>query len=130
MAELGLTRGVAAGTVGEGLEDGARSSLGDESEAMERGQDMERLIGPESVGETEAAGLVLSDLIGGFQCMRPAETQKRGIVSGRRGGGKAGRGGGQRHTVTFQFLFFPDPVSVLRSLSSSLLCFPSVAWWL
>ena len=76
MAELGLTSGVAMGTVGEGLVDSARTSLGDESEAMERGQEMERLIGPESVGEAEGAGLVFSDLIGGFQCMRPAEKRR------------------------------------------------------
>ena len=73
------------GTVGEGLEDNARTSLGDEREAMDRGQEMERLIGPESVGEAEGAGLVLCDLIGGFQCMRPAEKQKWG------------RGRGEKH---------------------------------
>lgn len=78
MAELGLMRGVAIGSVGEGLVDNDRTSLGDEREAIERGQEMERLIGPESVGEAEGAGLVLSDLIGGFQCMRPVEKQKRG----------------------------------------------------
>lgn len=82
MAELGLTRGVAMGTVGEGLVDSALTSLGDEREAMERGQEIERLIGPESVGEAEEAGLVLSDLIGGFQCMRPAGKQRG---RGRRG---------------------------------------------
>lgn len=82
MAELGLTRGVAMGTVGEGLVDKARTSLGDEREAMERGQDMERLIGPESVGEAEGAGLFLRALIGGFQCMRPVEEQKRVRGSG------------------------------------------------
>lgn len=76
------------GTVGEGLEDNARTSLGDKRETMERGQEMERLIGPESVGEAEGAGLVLGDLIGGFQCMRPAEKQKRG--TGRGGGGEEG----------------------------------------
>lgn len=63
MAELGLTRGVAMGTAGNGLLDNARTSLGDESEEIERGQEMERLIGPEA----EGVGLVLSDLIGGFQ---------------------------------------------------------------
>lgn len=78
MAELGLTRGVAMGTVGEGLVDKARNSLGDEREAMERGQEMERLIGPDSVGEAEGVGLVLSDLTGRFQCMRPVEKAKRG----------------------------------------------------
>ncbi len=66
------------GTVGEVLVDNARTSLGDEREAIERGQEMERLIGPESVGDAEGAGLVLSDLIGGFQCMRPVERRKRG----------------------------------------------------
>lgn len=55
------------GTVGEGLVDNARTSLGDEREAMERGQEMERLIGPDSVGEAEGAGLVLSGLTRGFQ---------------------------------------------------------------
>lgn len=82
MAELGLTRGVAMGTVGEGLVDKARTSLGDEREAMERGQDMERLIGPESVGEAEGAGLFLRALIGGFQCIRPVAEQKRVRGSG------------------------------------------------
>lgn len=76
VAELGLTRGVAIGIVGEGLMDSARISLGDEREAMERGQEIERLIGPESVGDAEGAVLVLSDLIGGFQCMRPVEEQE------------------------------------------------------
>ena len=51
------------GTAGNGLLDNARTSLGDESEEIERGQEMERLIGPEA----EGVGLVLSDLIGGFQ---------------------------------------------------------------
>ncbi len=78
MAELGLTRGVAIGTVGEGLVDNIRTSLGEEREAIERGQEMERLIGPESVGEAVGAVLVLSDLIGGFQCMRPVSKQKKG----------------------------------------------------
>lgn len=107
------------GTVGEGLEDNARTSLGDEREAMERGQEIERLIGPESVGEAEGAGLVFSDLIGGFQCMRPVEKQNKGS------------GKGEKHslTVILQFLFFPDPVSVPQSLSSSPLCFPSTAGW-
>lgn len=76
MAELGLMRGVAMGTVGEGLVDKVRNSLGDEREAIERGQEMERLIGPESVGEAEGTGLVLRDLIGGFQCMRPERSGK------------------------------------------------------
>lgn len=65
------------GTVGEGLVDKVRNSLGDEREAIERGQEMERLIGPESVGEAEGTGLVLRDLIGGFQCMRPVGKQRR-----------------------------------------------------
>lgn len=77
MAELGLTRGVATGTVGEGLVDSARTSFGDDREAMERGHEMERRIGPESAGDADGAVLVLSDLIGGFQCMRPVEKQKR-----------------------------------------------------
>lgn len=55
------------GTAGNGLLDNARTSLGDEREEIERGQEMERLIGPERVGEAEGAGLVFSDLIGGFQ---------------------------------------------------------------
>lgn len=82
MAELGLTRGVATGTVGEGLVDSARISLGDEREEMERGQEMERLIGPESVGEAEGAGLVLSDLIGGFQWIRPVGKQQTAGLGG------------------------------------------------
>lgn len=63
MAELGLTRGVAMGNAGEGLVDNIRISLGEEREAIERGQEMDRLIGPETVGKVEGAGLVLSDLI-------------------------------------------------------------------
>lgn len=78
VAELGLTRGVAMGTLGEGLVDITRTSVGDERDEMERGHEIERLIGPESVGEAEGAGLGLSDLIGGFQCMRPVEKQGRG----------------------------------------------------
>lgn len=83
MAELGLVRGVAKGTVGEGLVDNARTSLGDESEAIERGHEMERLIGPESVGDTDGAELVLRDFNGGFQCIRPVEkedTTKEGVL--------------------------------------------------
>lgn len=81
-----------------GLVDNARTSLGEEREAIERGQEMDRLIGPESVGEAEGAGLVLSDLIGGFQSIRPVKKQKRGKV------------GTLIHCHT-QCLFFPDPVS-------------------
>lgn len=66
------------GVLGEALVDIARTSLGEDREAMERGQEMERLIGPESVGEADGAGLVLIDLIGGFQCMRPVQKQNRG----------------------------------------------------
>lgn len=51
------------GNVGEGLVDNIRTSLGEDREAIERGQEMDRLIGPESVGKAEGAGLVLSDLI-------------------------------------------------------------------
>lgn len=76
MAELGLTRGVAMGNTG--LVDSPRTSLGEEREAIERGQEMDRLIGPESVGEAEEAGLVLSDLIGGFQSIRPVKKQREG----------------------------------------------------
>lgn len=61
-----------------GLADNARTSLGEEREAIERGQEMDRLIGPESVGEAEGAGLGLSDLIGGFQSIRPVKKQKNG----------------------------------------------------
>lgn len=70
-------RAVASGTEGDGLVDNALTSLGDESEAIERGQEMERLIGPVSVGEADGAGLALRDLIGGFQCIRPTETEKK-----------------------------------------------------
>lgn len=78
MAELGLVRGIAKGTVGS-LVDNARTSLGDEREAIERGQEMERLIGPESVGETDGAVLVLRDFSEGFQCIRPVETQQKKV---------------------------------------------------
>ena len=74
VAELGLTRGVASGNAGEGFVANVRKSLGDEREAMERGQEMERLIGPERSG----AGLGLRGLIGGFQFTRPAEIGRRG----------------------------------------------------
>lgn len=76
MAELGLARGVANGAIGDGLMENPRISLGDEREAMERGQEIERLIGPERVGDKEGEVLVLRDLIGGFQCMRPVKIQK------------------------------------------------------
>lgn len=70
-------KGVAMGTMGGGLLDNARTSLGDEREAIERGQEMERLIGPESVGDTEGAVLFLNGLTDGFQCMRPVEKVRR-----------------------------------------------------
>ncbi len=100
MAELGLTRGVAMGTVGEGLVDNTRTSLGDEREAIERGQEIERLIGPESVGEAVGAELVLSDLIGGFQCMRPVKKQKKR----EQGGGCVGDGGQTYCHTSISFL--------------------------
>lgn len=68
VAELGLARGIASG---DGLMDNSRISLGDGRDAMDRGQEIERLIGPERVGDTEGAMLVLIGLIGGFQCIRP-----------------------------------------------------------
>ena len=40
-------------------------------EEIERGQEMERLIGPESVGEAE--GPRLRGFIGDFQCTRPGK---------------------------------------------------------
>lgn len=67
--EVSLTSEVAMGN--GGLVANARTSLGEEREAIERGQEMERLIGPDSVGEAEGTGLVLSDLTGGFQSTRP-----------------------------------------------------------
>lgn len=70
-------KGVAMGTMGEGLLDRARTSLGDEREAIERGQEMERLIGSESVGETDGAVLFLNGLTDGFQCIRPVEKGDR-----------------------------------------------------
>lgn len=68
---VSLTREVAMGN--DGLVANARTSLGEVREAMERGQEMERLIGPESVGEAEGTGLVRRDLIGGFQSIRPVQ---------------------------------------------------------
>lgn len=68
---VSLTREVAMGNAG--LVANARTSLGEDREAMERGQEMERLIGPESVGEAEGTGLVRRDLIGGFQSIRPVQ---------------------------------------------------------
>lgn len=78
MAELGLTRGRAEENVGEGLVDEARTSPVDDREAIERGQEMDRLIGPRSVGEAEGAGVVLSDLTECFQPIRPVNTKKEG----------------------------------------------------
>lgn len=72
--EVSLTSEVAMGN--GGLVDNARTSLGEEREAIERGQEMERLIGPDSVGEAEGTGLVLSDLIGGFQSTRPEKARE------------------------------------------------------
>lgn len=77
MAELGLTRGAAEENVGEGLVDEERTSLGKDSEAIERGQEMDRLIGPGSVGEAEGAELVLSDFPGCFQSIRPVKAKER-----------------------------------------------------
>lgn len=72
MAELGLTRGAVEENVGEGLVDEERTSLGEDSEVIERGQEMDRLIGPRSVGEAE----VLSDFTGCFQSIRPVNAKK------------------------------------------------------
>lgn len=77
MAELGLTRGAAKENVGEGLVDEERTSLGEDSEEIERGQEMDRRIGPRRVGEAEGAGLVLSDFTGCFQSIRPVNAKKR-----------------------------------------------------
>lgn len=68
---------MATGTLGEGREDSERTSLGDDREAMERGQEMERLIGPERVGEAQGAELVFTDLIGGFRWMRPGRKEEQ-----------------------------------------------------
>lgn len=78
MAELGLTRAATEEeNVGEGLVDGERTSPGEDSEAIERGQEMDLLIGPVSVGEAEGAGLLLSDLRGCFQPIRPVNVKKK-----------------------------------------------------
>lgn len=82
MAELGLTRGGAEENVGEGLVDEERTSLGEDSDAMERGQEMDRLIGPRSVGEAEGVGLVLRDFAGCFQSIRPVHAKKEMSGSG------------------------------------------------
>lgn len=71
MAELGLTSGAPEENVGEGLVDEERTSPGEDREAIERGQEMDLLIGPGSVGEAEGTGLLLSDLTGCFQPIRP-----------------------------------------------------------
>lgn len=63
--------------VGEGLVDKARTSVGEDREAIERGQEMDRLTGPESVGERVGAGLVLIDLAGCFQSIRPVKKRER-----------------------------------------------------
>lgn len=73
VAELGLTSGAAEENVGEGLVDEERTSPGEDREAMERGQEMDRLMGPGSVGEAEGTGLLLSDLTGCFQPIRPGK---------------------------------------------------------
>lgn len=77
MAELGLTRGPVEENVGEGLVEEERTSLGEDNEAIERGQEMDRLIGPGSVGEAEGAGVVLSDFTGCFQSIRPGNVKKK-----------------------------------------------------
>lgn len=68
-------RGAAEENVEEGLVDEERTSLGEDSEAIERGQEMDRLIGPGSIGEAEGAGLVLRDFTGCFQSIRPVNTK-------------------------------------------------------
>lgn len=70
---VSLTREVAMGNCG--LVANARTSLGEEREAMERGQEMERRIGPVRVGEAEGTGLVRRGLIGGFQSIRPVRSR-------------------------------------------------------
>lgn len=57
--------------------DEERTSPGEDSEEMERGQEMERLIGPGRVGEEEGAGLLLRDFTGCFQSIRPVYAKKR-----------------------------------------------------
>lgn len=107
------------GNVGEGLVDNARTSLGEEREAIERGQEMDLLIGPESVGEAGGAELVLSDLIGGFQSIRPIKEEKRGKV------------GAMVHCHT-KFLSFPFFILILRTSHCCLFCLPfhSILGWL
>lgn len=56
--------------------DEERTSPGEDSEEMERGQEMERLIGPGRVGEEEGAGLLLRDFTGCFQSIRPVNAKK------------------------------------------------------
>lgn len=70
---VSLTREVAMGN--GGLVANARTSLGEEREAMERGQEMERRIGPVRVGEAEGTGLVRRGLMGGFQSIRPVQSR-------------------------------------------------------
>ena len=115
MAELGLTRGVDMGNVGEGLEDNARTSPGEEREAIERGQEMDLLIGPDSVGEAGGAELVLSDLIGAFQSIRPIKEEKGGKV------------GAMIHCHT-KFLLFPFFILILRTSHCSLFCLQFHSW--
>lgn len=81
MAELGLTSGAWEENVGEGLLDEERTSLGEDSEAIERGQEMDRLIGPGSVGEAEGVGLVLSDFTGCFQSIRPVNAKEERFLA-------------------------------------------------
>lgn len=61
----------------EGFGANARGSfVGDctVNEEMERGQEMERRIGPERTGDTE--GVALGGLTGGFQCTLPVPKKK------------------------------------------------------
>lgn len=57
--------------------DEERTSPGEDSEEMERGQEMERLIGPGRVGEEEEAGLLLRDFTVCFQSIRPVKAKRR-----------------------------------------------------
>lgn len=71
-AEVGRAAGAG------GLAAGARGSPAGDcaiSEEMERGQEMERRIGPDDVGEAD--GPALTDLIGGFQCTLPLSKKTR-----------------------------------------------------
>lgn len=103
------------GTVGEGLVDTTRTSLGDEREAIERGQEMERLIGPERVGEADEVEPVLDDLTGGFQWMRP----KRNIGQGRGRGRKEGETDSLSHFNFFSSLILSQCPSHCQALLSA-----------